>query len=204
VRSIKDLLNITTRREKNRGTLWASVQDRRIIEFYYHGGYRIVEPYALGVTRHGDADNESLICYQLSGFSDLNNAVGWKLYRISEMEEIKVSRERFAGDRPGYDPEDIHMVQVFCCVRPVKPAAGELKETTSLPEAKPPPVYPAPRPLSPESLPHNEAMRRFRFTHSPAISESSPLAQHPPEHSEWKNRHFAGAFEERYLTGQKA
>ncbi len=206
---IKDALDNATTRGKNRGTLWASIQARRVIEFYYHGGYRTVEPYALGVTRHGHADNESLFCYQLSGFSDLNDAAGWKLYRISEMEEIKVSREQFSGDRPGYDPEDIRMVEVFCCVQPEKTAIKEVKEIPEPPETEPPPVYIAPRPPAPESLAHNELMRQFRLTHPLPIPEletyifSGPRPQHPPERARWKNRHFAGASEGKVTSGGK-
>jgi hypothetical protein len=188
VRSIKELLDITSKRERNRGTLWASIQDRRIVRFYYRGGYRNVEPYALGITRHGKADNESLICYQISGFCNLGEPVGWKLYRVVEMKDIEVSHERFNGDRPGYDPDNIKMAQVFCCCQPVTPA-GEREENTGATDAKPPPVYLAPRPL--KSLTHNERMRRFRITHrltGPKEYKSGPgpAIKAPPQRTKSK------------------
>ena len=151
-----------------------------------------MEPYVLGVTRRGNADNESLICFQFSGFSDLDNPVGWKLYRVSEMEDIKVSREQFPGDRPGYDPENIDMAQVFCCVRPVKPALTDPRETSKPPEVKPQPVHMVPRPPAVKSLTHNEAMQRFHFAHaSPSRSKNLktvpvPLLKRPPQSVESK------------------
>ena len=196
MRSIRDFLNITPKREKIRGTLWASIQARRIIEFYYHGGYRTVEPFALGVVRNGAADNESLICYQISGYSDLQETVGWKLYRASEMEDIKVSRQQFTGDRPGYDPDNIDMVKIYCCVRLEKPAINKAKEALRL-------IPTAIEKQSPKYLTHNELMRRFRFTHPLPLPEletyifSGPRIKRPPERTEWQNRHFSEAFEEK-------
>jgi hypothetical protein len=160
--SIKDLLDITSKKKRNRGTLWASIQDRRIVRFYYRGGYRTVEPYALGITRHGKADNESLICYQISGFCNLGEPVGWKLYRVVEMKDIEVSPERFTGDRPDYVPDNVKMAQVFCCCQPLTPACLR-EENNGATDTRPPPFYLAPRPL--KSLTHNERMRRFRITH---------------------------------------
>jgi hypothetical protein len=191
VRSIKDLLNISTR-ERNRGTLWAAVQARRVIELYYHGGYVTVEPFALGIFMGGDGDNESLICYQTSNSRDINDQEGWRLYRTPDIKGIKVSTEQFTGDRPGYNPDDIDMVKVFCCVRPQKPAAGKVIKTRPPPEVKPPPVYTAPRLSAPGPLTHNELMRRFRLAHPapvPALS-ANPFSGSPvkplPERPESK------------------
>ena len=168
--NIMRLFDITGKREKIRGTLWAAIQARRIIKFYYHGGYRTVEPFALGVVRHGAADNESLICYQTEGFSELQDVVGWKLYRASEIEELHVSQEQYTGDRPGYDPDDIKMVEVFCCVRPEKPALKATETPGPLKvEGQPPGILPL-KP-APKALTHNELMRKFRITHHMHILE---------------------------------
>jgi len=149
-KSVRDLSHITQKREKTRATLCQAINTRCVIEFYYHGGYRTVEPFALGITMHGEADNESLICYQTGGYTDSNKTEGWKLYRASEMEDITVTKEPFTGLRPGYDPENIDMIEVVGCVRPVP---------TTL------------QPLTPPSLTHNELMRRFRLTHPLPIPE---------------------------------
>lgn len=193
---LKELLNITTKREKTRATLCSAIKSRRIIEFYYHGGYRTVEPFCLGLVMAGEADNESLLCYQTGGFSELREVVGWKLYRASEMEDIEVSREQFNGDRPGYDPNNVDMATIYCCVTPVKTA--------------PVPAYKTVQRKEPGYLTHNELMKRFRFTHPHPIRElytyifSGPWLKRRPERTEWKNRHFARAFGESHLVGQPA
>ena len=204
VQGIREFLSITPKREKTRATICAAIRARRVIEFYYHDGYRTAEPYALGVTMQGDADNESLICYQTGGHSDLNKAAGWKLYRASEMEEIIIKKEPFTGDRPGYDPDDIDMVKVFCSVRQEQPA---IKKAVAAPrplKVEPQPALAAVEKQSLIYLTHNELMRQFRLTHPLAVSEPGPRLKRLPERSEWKNRHFSGGFEQRYLAGQSA
>jgi hypothetical protein len=170
VRSIKDLLNISTQREKNRGNLWAAVQARRIIEFKYHGSDYIVEPFAIGITRYGNPDNESLICYQTGGAEGTKNSEGWRLYRTSEIKGLKVSPEQFTGERPAYDPDNIDMVKVFCCVRPQKPAKDKASKTRPPPEVKPLPVCIKSLPPAQTSLSHNELMRQFRLKHPVSVS----------------------------------
>jgi hypothetical protein len=160
VRSIKDWLNIGTRRKRNRGTLWASVQARRVIEIKYRGSKRSIEPFALGITRYGNPANESLFCYQARNYLNPNEPAGWRRFQTSDIRDIIVSAEQFEGDRPGYDPDHIDMVKVFCCVRPERPAAEKVKKTRD-----PPPVSTPPPGL--QSLSHNDKMRRFRDTHVP-------------------------------------
>ncbi|MBN1176285.1 MAG: hypothetical protein JXA51_01260 [Dehalococcoidales bacterium] len=204
MRNIRNILNITTKVEKNRATICGAIRSRRVIEFYYHGGYRTLEPFCLGVVLDTDADNESLICYQTAGFSELREVVGWKLYRASEMEDIEVFNEQFSGNRPGYDPDNIDMAVIRCCVVPVP------EEKKIEPKVKP--VVTFSEIERPESwyLTHNELMRRFRFTHPLPIPElytyifSGPWFRTPPERTEWKNRHFLRSFGESYLALQTA
>ena len=90
----------------------------------------------------GEADNESLLCYQVGGYSELREVVGWKLYRASEMEDIGITAEHFTGDRPGYNPDDVDMATIYCCVSPGVYAEVRTKEA---PKIAPVPVYEAPQ-----------------------------------------------------------
>jgi hypothetical protein len=190
------MVHISGKRERIRGTLWASIHARRIIEFCYHGGYRTVEPFALGMVRYGNPNNESLLCYQIGGCSDLSEVVGWKLYRASEMKDISVSYEQFSGDRRGYDPDKIDMVKIYCRVTPVKKSEAAVKVITKgEPKAEATPLLhdePPPEPVV-KNLTHNELMRRFRLTHPIPIPEiytnilSTPPAKPPSESVELKS-----------------
>ena len=180
MRTVRQMLNIATARDKKRSTICSAIRQMRTIEFYYHGGYRTVEPFALGIVMEGDADNESLICYQTDGYSELLEVVGWKLYRESEIEDMVILRENFTGDRPGYDPDEVGMSRIICCVKPVK-IAGEavapppkveplvaeeaptVVETPPVPETIPQPVI--------RYITHNELMERFRYAHPMPIPE---------------------------------
>lgn len=156
MRSIRELLNIPSSREKTTSVICSAISTRCIIVFFYHGGYRTVEPFCLGLVLSGRADNESLLCYQIGGYSELSEAIGWKLYRTSEMESIEITRRQFSGNRPGYDPDNIDMATIYCRVLPVdevKSRTGEVSiQDTSV-------------------VTHNKLMKRFRFKHSDIISE---------------------------------
>jgi hypothetical protein len=166
--TIREFLNITRARDRTRAVICAAIRSRRIIEFYYHGGYRTVEPFCLGVVMSGEADNESLLCYQVGGFSELREPVGWKLYRASEMEDLGVTAEHFSGDRPGYEPDNVAMATIYCCVSPVTYDEGRAREA---PKIEPMPGYEKPKKPVAVFLNHNELMRRFRFTHPIPLPE---------------------------------
>lgn len=145
--SIRYLFRVSIPRETKRAVICTAIRQLRKLEFFYHGGFRTVEPYALGVVLKGDADNESLICYQTDGFNDLKEVAGWKLYRMSEMEDIEILKESFKGDRPGYEPDTLQMRSIVCCVRLKKKMAPVVQI----------PVI--------TYLPHNEVMTKFRYSH---------------------------------------
>ena len=191
MRRFRELLNLDKARERTRATLCAAMEKRRVIEFSYHGGYRTVEPFCLGIVRSGDADNESLLCYQTGGISDLQEVVGWKLYRASEIQGIEPTGETFTGRRPGYDPDDTGMEHIYCRV---VPAATDVAETVPAPETV---GMPAAR-----SFTHNELMRRFRFGHPLPVPELyshvflDPLRSPFPEPPESKMTPFPGVYDQ--------
>jgi len=165
VRTVRNLLNITTKKEKAIAAICSAIKSRRIIEFYYHGGYRTVEPFCLGLVLSGDADNESLICYQVGGFSELREVVGWKLYRASEMEDLAITREQFSGDRPGYDQNNVDMAKIYCSVTPLKKTEDEGEAVTAITPKEDPKVKIAPLPGYPttEGMPR-EPVAKYLIT----------------------------------------
>lgn len=174
MRNIKEMLNISTRREKNRGNLWAAIHAQHILEFDFHGRHRVAEPFALGLTRRGSPNNESLLCYQTSRSGDKTKSEGWRVFPTSEIKELKVSKIQFTGDRPGYEPYKMDMAEVVYCIKPQKPVSEMgLKNP---PVVKPSPIT-TPTPPTTRTLTHNELMRRFRSSH-PADAGGTPPACH--------------------------
>ena len=218
MRGIKELLNITSARDRTRMIICSAIRNRRVIEFFYHGGYRTVEPFCLGLVISGGYENVSLLCYQVGGYSELREVVEWKLYRAAEMEDIEILNEEFTGDRPGYDPDSVEMAKIYCCVTPVAGAPEPPAEPiAAMPRYEPvveaaPVIEPLPPldiedfllPETPEPvyrpLTHNELMRLFRFTHPVVTSNmylvvySGPFIKPRPEYSDWELRHFAPIF----------
>lgn len=170
MKTLKQMLNITTARDRTNGLVCSAIRARRPVEFYYHGGYRTVEPFCLGLVLHGGHHNESLLCYQTGGFAELRHAAGWKLYRASEMEDITVVNAEFIGNRPGYDPDEIPMEQVYCRVIPLRKAAGA--PARSIDEL----IHGTPA-AGPVRLTHNDIMELFRWTHPAPIPELETLEE---------------------------
>ena len=194
---IKRVIKFNHAREEKQAIICSAINQLRPIEFFYHGGFRTVEPFALGIVLTDHRDNMSLLCWQIAGFSDLLEVVGWKLYRVSDMEDIDILKEHFTGERPGYDPVNLEMARVICCV----PTASKIVEEPVPPPLvvpippepvidieppPPPPPMPGIRPII-RVLSHNQLMERFRYAHPQPIPEleamvwTEPLAQPFPE-----------------------
>jgi hypothetical protein len=124
----------------------------------------------VGVMMSGRADNESLMCYQTGGLNEYGKPLEWKLYRLSEIEDLEIRGEHFGGERPGYDPDNLPMKTVYCRVL-------LSRENESQPEYVPNTLvtknrktdYRAATVPVDRFLTHNELMQRFHFTHSAAF-----------------------------------
>lgn len=88
-----------------------SIHQRALITFSYHGVERIVEPYLYGYfdDRHGEA----VFGYQVRG-SPFDEALPkWRLFFVSEIEELEIAYRRFEGPRPEFNPQEAHLKEVF-------------------------------------------------------------------------------------------
>ncbi|MFC1982323.1 hypothetical protein ACFLV5_00810 [Chloroflexota bacterium] len=119
----------------------------------------------------GEADNESLLCYQISGHSEFGDTAGWKLFRFSEISNLKVTDKNFTGARPGYDSNNLGMETIYCCVYMHMDDEGKPEET----------MQPVQNNEEKERLScddhenyeedvspfqkHNESVKRFRLSH---------------------------------------
>lgn len=86
-----------------------AIQNQNLIEFYYDGGNRTVEPHCYGMTTAG---NKGLRAYQVSGHSS-SGKMGWKLFDLDKARSIRILDETFSGARPGYKKGDIGMLRIF-------------------------------------------------------------------------------------------
>lgn len=149
-----------------KAAICSAIGCKQLIEFRYHGGFRLVEPFCLGEIVPGS--KESLLCYQVGGYTQFGDPVGWKLYRFSEMSRLNVTDENFTGARPGYDPDSLGMTTIACCISMTARDESKPKETiepayTSREENL---AYEETEHHAIPSQKHNEQMRRFCLSHS--------------------------------------
>ncbi len=93
-----------------------ALQERRVVQFRYHGYARLVEPHALGHVTEGRL---ALLGWQLSGGSASEPPPGWRTFVLAEIEWLEPGRKTFTP-RPDYRPETTKL----------KPIAAEVKIET--------------------------------------------------------------------------
>lgn len=90
-----------------------AIRSRMVIRFYYRGGIRVVEPHCHGISTD---KSEVLRAYQIGGYSNSGQHVGWKLIAIDKIHGIRPEGTTFIVNRHGYDPNDRSMSTIHCSV----------------------------------------------------------------------------------------
>ena len=88
-----------------------AIEQHNTVTFYYDSLVRTVEPYTYGT--HIDTGNEVLSAYQIGGFSKSNASPAWRLYRLDEISNLHILAGTFSPSRPGYNPNDKRMGQIY-------------------------------------------------------------------------------------------
>lgn len=91
-------------------TICTAIENQQLIEFYYEGGNRVVEPHCHGITTKG---NQGLRAYQVSGYSSTGK-MGWKMFDLSKASSITILDDTFSGPRSDYKRGDKGMSRIFC------------------------------------------------------------------------------------------
>jgi len=86
-----------------------SIRNKYLLEFYYDGGSRIVEPHCYGLTTKG---NEGLRAYQVDGYSS-SGEMGWKMFDMGKARSIKALNQSFNNPRSGYKRGDRGMSRIY-------------------------------------------------------------------------------------------
>lgn len=94
-------------------TVVTAVLSKRKIYTWYGGGYRTLEPHAIGI---GGEGQYLLRGFQVSGYSRSRQQMGWKLLRVDEMSDVVCLEEGFWVPRPQYVRGDRHMRRILAQV----------------------------------------------------------------------------------------
>jgi len=86
-----------------------AIENQNVLEFYYEGELRVVEPHCYGLTTAG---NEGLRAYQIGGYSS-SGKLGWKMYSLDKANRITNTDDEFDGPRPGYQSGDKGMSRIY-------------------------------------------------------------------------------------------
>lgn len=92
-------------------TICKAIRERKLLMFGYADVVRVVEPHAYGMST---ADHEMMSAWLLPGHSRSNPEGGWRNYLVDQIRGMQVLDQTFDGPRPGYNPDDKRLQQVFC------------------------------------------------------------------------------------------
>ena len=81
-------------------TICRAIRAKRLIQFYYDGGTRVVEPH---MVLSNEAGHYALSCWFVRGHSQSGD-LGWREYLLSGISNLSVLDETFTGARPDYNP----------------------------------------------------------------------------------------------------
>ena len=87
-----------------------AIENRRLIEFVYDGGRRVVEPHCFGKNFKG---NEIVRAFQVDGYSSTGK-MGWKLYDIAKVSSLLLLDDVFLNPRLDYVKGDKGMTIIYC------------------------------------------------------------------------------------------
>jgi len=54
--------------------------------------------------------------FQIRGTEKKTKPLSWRLYDLSEMSQLNVTRHGFKGKRDDYNSKDSAMSEIFCCI----------------------------------------------------------------------------------------
>jgi hypothetical protein len=88
----------------------SAIRDHRLLGFRYDGRPRVVEPHIYGVNTKG---HPVLSAYQLRGGSASGERVGWKMFLVQDMDDVRLLDDTFRRPREDYNPGDSAFAHVF-------------------------------------------------------------------------------------------
>lgn len=79
-----------------------AIQNRKILEFTYHGFLRVVEPHILGVNR----GVTQVLAYQIGGRSKSGGIPEWRRFDLHEIKNLVITNQTFSGPRDTWTGRD--------------------------------------------------------------------------------------------------
>ena len=92
-------------------SLCEAINNHQIVQFYYEGHLRIVEPH---LVREKTSGNICLSAWQVGGYSESDRQPPWRNYVLDNITQLALTNDKFSGSRPGYNPNDRTMSRIIC------------------------------------------------------------------------------------------
>ena len=84
-----------------------------MLEFTYKNELRIVEPYTYGTNKSG---SELLSAYQIAKESSSSDSLGWKIFSLDEVRDLKILKNSFKVIRSEHRFDDLKIYCIYSTV----------------------------------------------------------------------------------------
>ena len=108
---LDNFLHNSIMKKINKDIICSAIKSKQLIQFIFNNCERIVEPYCYGTSKN---NKEVLRAYQIKGKSTSGKPIGWKLFDVSKIDNIKINKKLFAiGHHYGAEPT---IKTKYCCI----------------------------------------------------------------------------------------
>lgn len=91
--------------------IYEAIEHRHLVQVYYGHYFRIVEPRVYGSDLAG---HDVLKAYQVAGCDELGRHVGWKWFKLSKIDTVRVLATTFPSSRSADGARDRALQRIYC------------------------------------------------------------------------------------------
>jgi hypothetical protein len=92
-------------------TICDAIERMRVLSFLYEDEERTADPYIFGINRKGIL---VLSAVQHTGGS----GKGFRSFHLDGLSSLRITRQKFFGNHPDYNPKDRDFEKILCQVKP--------------------------------------------------------------------------------------
>lgn len=98
----------------NQQTIKTAIQNKNLIQFWYHNNQRIAEPHVFGRTTK---DELTVLTRQVGGYSKSGGLPDWRMFYVNEISDLKILEQTFQISRTWHNPRESDFKIIYAVVQ---------------------------------------------------------------------------------------
>jgi len=97
----------------NTQTIKQAIQNKKLMQFWYHNNQRIAEPHVFGVTTN---DKLAVLTRQVGGYSSSGGLPDWRMFYVDEINNLRITEQSFQISRTWHNPRESDFKTIYAVV----------------------------------------------------------------------------------------